>query len=403
MGGNTFKLGDICRIELGKTPARSNKKFWDENKSSNNIWLSIADLPLSIKPVMMDSKEYITDEGAELCKVVPKNTLIVSFKLSLGRLAITGCDLYTNEAIAALYINENVELEQDYLYWYLTFFDWDAAAGSDIKVKGKTLNKAKLKELIVPIPSLVEQKRIVALLDTVFADLEQTRAKTEQNLKNARELFDSYLQQVFSQKGEGWEDKRLEEICKFSSGGTPSKKNEDYWDGDIPWVSGRDMKKTQLADSFLHISQLAVDEGAARLAPKGTILALVRGMGLAHGAQVAELLKPCAFNQDIKGIHPNPNVISRYLVFVLRQKINAGEGILSSAAHGTLKINMDALKNVIVPIPSTEKQHHIVSRLNTFIDDVNSLEAIYQKKLLSIDELKKSILQKAFSGELSHD
>lgn len=265
----------------------------------------------------------------------------------------------------------------------------------------KNLNVKEFKKLAIRVAPIAEQKRIVALLDTVFANLEQTRAKTEQNLKNVRELFDSYQQQVFGQKGDGWEDKRLEEICTFSSGGTPSKKNDYYWDGDIPWVSGRDMKKTQLSDTFLHISQCAVDEGSARIAPTGTLLTLVRGMGLAHGAQVTELMVPSAFNQDIKGIHINPNMVSRYLVYVLRQRINSSADIISSAAHGTLKINMDALKSVVVPVPSKEQQQNIVDRLNTFIEDVDSIESIYQKKLLAINELKKSILQKAFSGELT--
>ena len=116
MGWTSKKLGDLCNIELGKTPSRSNKKYWDETKTSGNVWLSIADLPHSIKPQLSDSKEYISDEGAKLCKIVPKNNLIVSFKLSLGRLAFTDCDLYTNEAIAALYIQNETEIEKDYVF-----------------------------------------------------------------------------------------------------------------------------------------------------------------------------------------------------------------------------------------------------------------------------------------------
>ncbi|HBH7854679.1 TPA: hypothetical protein KDX47_001843, partial [Vibrio parahaemolyticus] len=77
-------LGELCNIELGKTPSRSNKKLWDENKTSDNVWLSIADLPQEVMPVLVDSKEYVSNEGALLCKVVPKGTLMVSFKLSLG-------------------------------------------------------------------------------------------------------------------------------------------------------------------------------------------------------------------------------------------------------------------------------------------------------------------------------
>ena len=321
--------------------------------------------------------------------------------MSFGRPYIMGTSGCIHDGWLVLSSKDD-RIDQDFLYHMLgspfVFNQFDAlAAGSTVR----NLNIDLVSSVKIPLLPIPEQKRIVALLETVFADLAQTRAKTLQNLKNARELFDSYLQQVFSQKGEGWEDKRLDDICTFSSGGTPSKKNSNYWDGDIPWVSGRDMKKTQLSDTFLHISQSAVDEASARLAPKGTLLTLVRGMGLAHGAQVAELMVPSAFNQDIKGIHLNSNIVPRYLVFVLRQKINSSADIISSAAHGTLKINMDELKNVVVPVPPTDQQQYVVDSLNTFIEYVNSLESIYQKKLLSINELKKSILQKAFSGELT--
>ena len=120
---------------------------------------------------MGDSKEYISDEGASLCKLVPE-ALIVSFKLSLGRLAYTACDLYTNEAIAALYIVDNEVICQDYLYWFLTYFI-GINAGNDAKVKGKTLNKAKLKEILIPVPSIDEQKQIVDSLDKIFIGIQK--------------------------------------------------------------------------------------------------------------------------------------------------------------------------------------------------------------------------------------
>jgi len=225
MAWETKKLGDICEITIGKTPSRSDLSLWDTNRKNKNIWLSIADLPISIKPIILDSKEYISNKGANICKLVPKGALIVSFKLSLGILAITGCDLYTNEAIAALYINNKNQISRDYLYWFLTFFDWDKEARGDIKVKGKTLNKQKLKEISMIFPGIKEQKRIVAILDQAFADIEKIRANTEKNLKNARKLFESYLQQVFATNQASWGKSELSQHVKFIDyrGKTPPK------------------------------------------------------------------------------------------------------------------------------------------------------------------------------------
>ena len=118
----------------------------------------------------------------------------MSFKLTLGRLAFAGRDLYTNEAIAALTLFDERELYKNFLFYFLHFFDWIKAAENDVKLKGMTLNKAKLKELEVHFPkSLAEQKRIVAILDKIFEGIDAAVANAEKNLANARELLESSL------------------------------------------------------------------------------------------------------------------------------------------------------------------------------------------------------------------
>ncbi|MEN8133425.1 MAG: restriction endonuclease subunit S, partial [Pseudomonadota bacterium] len=213
--------------------------------------------------------------------------------------------------------------------------------------------------------------------------------------------FESYLNSVFTQKGEGWVEKPLEGVCRFSSGGTPSKKNSRYWNGNIPWVSGRDMKSTRLSDTALHTSQEAVNESSTRIAPAGALLILVRGMGLAHGAQIAELMVPCAFNQDIRAISLDREIVPRYLLFALRTRIDSSDNVLSNAAHGTLKIDTEGLKKVQIPIPPSEHQQRVVRRIEMLFEETQHLEAIYQQKLSALAELKQSLLQKAFAGELT--
>ena len=118
----------------------------------------------------------------------------MSFKLTLGRLAFAGRDLYTNEAIAALTLFDERELYKNFLFYFLHFFDWIKAAENDVKLKGMTLNKAKLKELEVHFPkSLAEQKRIVAILDKIFEGIDAAVANAEKNFANARELLESSL------------------------------------------------------------------------------------------------------------------------------------------------------------------------------------------------------------------
>ena len=257
-----------------------------------------------------------------------------------------------------------------------------------------------LKELEIKYPDRVEQHRIVALLDAAFNGIAKARANAEKNLQNARALFESHLQSVFTERGEGWSEKRLGEVCSFSSGGTPSKANNSYWSGTIPWISGRDMKSERLSDAALHISQVAVDESSTRMAPAGALLILVRGMGLAHGPQIGELMTPCAFNQDIRAIHPERGIMSRFLLFALRTRIKNSKNVLSNAAHGTLKIDMDALKNVAIPVPSLEVQYRITQKIDALSSETQRLESLYQQKFVALDALKKSLLHQAFSGAL---
>mgnify|MGYP000197155192 CR=1 FL=1 len=390
------KLGEVCNIVGGGTPTKSNEDFY----GGEIPWATVRDM----REELLSSTELkITEEAIKKSStnLIPSGSIITATRVGLGKVCILQQDTAINQDLKAIIPNVGI-LDNGFLYWWLKSVSHEiVTAGTGATVQGVKLTFIKLLE--IPLPPIAEQKRIVAILDKAFADIDRARAITEQNLKNARELFDSYLQQVFSQRGEGWNDERLESICTFSSGGTPSKKNSSYWSGNIPWVSGRDMKSAQLFDSLLHISQSAINEASARMAKAGTILVLVRGMGLAHGAQVAELMVPCAFNQDIKGIHPKPNIVSRYLAITLRYHINISENIISSAAHGTLKINMDDLNNVIIPVPPTVQQKHLVDKFGVFIKEINYLETVYLKKLDALDELKKSILQKAFSGELTKD
>jgi len=265
----------------------------------------------------------------------------------------------------------------------------------------QALTKGMLEQFEVAIPAcLEEQKRILRMLDEAFEAIAAAKANAEKNLQNARAIFESYLQSAFAKRGNGCVEKRLDEVCTFSSGGTPSKSKRGFWNGNVPWISGRDMKSTRLSDSLLHISQSAVDQSSTRMAPTGALLVLVRGMGLAHGAQIAELMAPCAFNQDIRAIHPEPGLTPRYLLFALRDRINSSGTVLSKAAHGTLKIDSSELQSLKIPVPSLQYQRGIVATIDSLAAETQRLESTFRQKLIALDELKKSLLHQAFTGKL---
>jgi len=265
------------------------------------------------------------------------------------------------------------------------------------------LNQGKLKEISLPVPPIPEQKRIVALLDTVFADLEQTRTKTEQNLKNARELFDSYLQQVFSSKGDGWEEKKWGDMCKFIRGpfGGSLKKSMFKSEGYAVYE-----QKHAIHD---HIEQLRyyVDEEKFEemkrfeLKP-GELIMSCSGVTLGRASVIPEGAPKGIINQALLKLTANDDFDIHFLKYWIRSKIF--QDIIFEHAGGAAIPNVPAakiLKEIKLQIPTIEKQKIIVSEIDSMVSKRDSLLRIYTEKLAALDELKKSILQKAFSGKLT--
>lgn len=226
MNYKTVKLSEVADISIGKTPSRNNSKYWDKNKESKNIWLSIRDMSKINDKYIDDSREYLSNEGAKLFNEVPKGTLIMSFKLSIGKLAITKTNLRTNEAIAAFKIKDDLIILRDYLYFFLKSIDWDRFAGDDIKVKGKTLNKSKLKEVLISFPKLKEQQRIVAKLDATFAKIDKLLKITRDASKNANILLKRHLEKIFSEGQKNWLTAEIGDLCESLFAGGDIQKNK---------------------------------------------------------------------------------------------------------------------------------------------------------------------------------
>lgn len=196
-----------------------------------------------------------------------------------------------------------------------------------------------------------------------------------------------------------WPRATIGNACALFSGGTPSKGNAAYWTGSIPWVSAKDLKSDRIFDAELHISQQACDASATKVAPIGSLLMLVRGMGLANGVPIGEVTSPVAFNQDIRAIVPPATVDSRFLLLALRHSFaDGGKGILSSAAHGTLKIDASELRQVTFPCPPLSEQRRIVAILDEAFEDIATAKANAEKNLKNARELFESHAKTLFSN-----
>ena len=188
-----YRLDELFDLQMGKTPARNNPEYWD---SDDHKWISIADLSKCGKYIV-DTKEYLSEKAVQECGInqIPENTVIMSFKLSIGKTAITPEPMYSNEAIMSFRDKHVTEILPDYIYYMFSGKDWEA--GTNKAVMGKTLNKATLSGTRIKVHDIEEQREIVAVLDKVKAVLDAREEELEKldELIKARfvEMFGMYL------------------------------------------------------------------------------------------------------------------------------------------------------------------------------------------------------------------
>nr|WP_315479058.1 restriction endonuclease subunit S [uncultured Rhodoferax sp.] len=299
---------------------------------------------------------------------------------------------------SVLWLKKTTDVSSEFINWWLKsplFLDQlDRGNGATVD----TLTIQKLQAVTVDLPQLPEQQRIVTLLDEAFDGIATARANAEQNLQNARALFESHLQTVFSQRGDGWKLKTLEEISTtFGRGKSRHRpRNEPkLYGGKYPFVQTGDIRS---ADHFItEYSQTYSEAGLAqsKLWPKGTICITIA----ANIAETAILGFDACFPDSVIGVVPNPDVADIGFVEYLLQSFKAR---IQSLGKGSAQanINMGTFESERFPFPLVTEQKQIVEKLDALSEDVQRLESLYQRKLAALDALKKSLLHQAFSGQL---
>ena len=304
---------------------------------------------------------------------------------------------------SVLWLKRNSDVESKYINLWLksSLMKEQLDQGNGATVD--TLTIKKLQGLTLKLPPLPEQKRIVAILDKAFADLEQVRAKTEQNLKNARDLFDSYLQQVFSQDREvaaksGWVTKYISDvICKTKTVDPRKSPESEFLYVDVSGVSNQTL---EITDSTKLAGKDAPSR-ARRVITEGDIIFATVRPTLRRIAVVPSHLDGEVCSTGYFVFQPKSELYNRYLYYFLQSDTFMVEMEKLQKGASYPAVNDSQVKSRLISYPSIPEQKRIVETLDSLNNAVNELKATYTKKLNSIDDLKKSILQKAFSGELT--
>lgn len=394
-GWEIKKLGEVCEFKSGTTIDNKLEKsdgeviyakVGDMNLEGNEDYITISSRYVEIKSI---NQKQIIPVGSI---IFPKRGGAIATNKKRRIIRPTIVDLNTMALVPSKII------DNDYLFFWFQQIDLnDLSNGTSIP----QINNYSFDNVYISYPqSLSEQQRIVAILDEAFVGIAKAKANAEQNLKNAKELFESYLQGVFENTGEGWEDVKLSDLATDITDGDhmPPPKTEEG----IPFITisniNKQNHKIDFADTFTVSKEYFQKLKPNRKPKKGDVLYTVTG---SYGIPVLiEGDEEFCFQRHIGLIRPKDNVISKWLYYWILspQAFIQADDTATGTAQKT--VSLTALRNFVLPKMSLETQQTIVRKLDALSAETKRLEAIYQQKINDLEELKKSVLQRAFSGEL---
>ena len=381
------KLKDIFDLQMGKTPSRSNLEYWN---TTDYKWISIADLTKTSKYIF-ETKEYLSksaikDSGI---KVIPANTVVMSFKLSIGKTAITKEDMYSNEAIMAFKDKHVINILPEYIFYLFKYKNWEE--GSNKAVMGKTLNKATLSESEVEICSIEKQRQIVSILDKIMSSVDGRK----QELQLLDELIKARFVEMFGdpvKNPKGWEVVTIGDIVTEVRYGTSKPAVEG---GKYPYLRMNNLT----ADGHLDLNDLKYidipdDEIEKCVVRKGDVLFnRTNSIELVGKTVVFDLQEDMIIAGYIIRVRLNkrllPEILSQYM------NLEALKDILRSMAKGAVNqanINAQELRSIKVYIPDMELQKQFIEMKN----QVDKSKVAVQKALDETQILFDSLMQKYF-------
>jgi type I restriction enzyme S subunit len=375
------RLGDVCEIIKGRKPVLKRTPL-------------NGDLPYLVAKVMRNSKdaEYASLKDRNSIAVETSETIIICDGSNSGEV-FTGFRGILSSTMGK--ISKKAEIDDNYLRAFLAS-TFEVFNGAKTGAAIPHLDKNALYDLQFPCPPLPEQKRIVGILDKAFDGIATAKANAEKNLRNARELFESHLQTIFTQRGAGWVKASLGEVYDVRDGTHDSPK---YHETGYPLITSKNLKHEGLSfDKVNLINEQDYNKINERSAVhKGDVLFAMIGT-IGNPTRVTIEPKFAIKNVALFKVPPGQN--GAFLKYYL------GSGLVISKmmkdARGTTQkfVGLGYLRGFPINIPPLAIQIKITEKLNELSNETQYLEAIYKKKLAALDELKKSLLRQAFHGQL---
>lgn len=398
-GWQTKSLGDVCQVIGGGTPSKGNTGYY----GGSIPWATVRDMR---SDVIYETEFKITENAVKnsSTNIIPGGNVIIATRVGLGKVCLLGQDTAINQDLRGIVPTDPNKLEVRFLFWWLkSISDSIVAEGTGATVQGVKL--PFIKGLPLPLPPLPEQQRIVGILDEAFEGIATAKANAEKNLQNARALFESHLQAVFTERGVGWFEKTLEETCIKITDGThhsPKTQFAERAPGLFPYITSKNIRNNFMDLSNISYIEYEFHKGVyARCKPSmGDVLLTKDGAGTGN-VTLNTFDEPFSLLSSVCLLKTKTELLKpAFLCYYLQSQVGLSSIIGQMTGAAIKRIVLKDIKKASVPFPSLSKQEAIVETIDGLLSETQRLESIYQQKLAALDALKKSLLDQAFSGEL---
>ena len=386
-GWRVTRIGDVCSLMTGGTPSRANPEYF----GGEVRWLVSGDIH---QGEIVDCEGRITDAGMKNsnAKLLPVNSVMIALNgqgKTRGTVALLRMQATCNQSLVSIFPNDLSELLPEFLYLNLRGrYEEIRHITGDSGNDRRGLNMDLIRSIQIPIAPLPEQQRIVRILDNVLAGIATAKTNAEKNLRSARALFESHLQSVFTQRGPGWMEKTLGEIAEnISTGpfGTMLHKSDYVPDG-IPLVNPMNIVDSSIVPSRkMMVSERTRERLRSYVLKAGDVVIGRRGE-----------LGRCALVTDRED-----GWLCGTGSFFVRLSQQFRSRLEGSAVGTTMSsLNHGILNELRIPVPPIAVQRKEMARADQLRCETQRLESFYLQKASAFDELKKSLLYRAFTGQL---
>jgi type I restriction enzyme S subunit len=375
------KLGELLKLEYGK-PLPKDKIN-----------------PNGKYPVYgANGEKYRSDEY-----YYDKPSIIVGRKGSAGEINLTEKKFWALDV--TYFVTFDTKKQDLYFIYYLLSTLKLPSLAKGVK---PGINRNEVYSIRVQIPPLPEQKHIVAILDKAFEKISKAKENAEKNFNNAKEIFEGYLQSVFKNKSKGWEEKRIKELSTkknaIVSGPFGSNlKVEHYQDEGIPIIRLQNIGKGYFINKDIkYISEKKAEELKYHSFVSGDIVLAKLGLPIGKTCKIPDYLEKGIIVADVVRIRPDKGIVNYdFLEYYLNTNLSVSQLTKNVSGATRPRVNLSDVRNIVINLPDIDTQKKLLVQLNSFSKETKKLEATYDQKLADLEELKQSILQKAFKGELT--